>query len=387
MDKVMISLVGGRPVPNIQAALHIRPSIQYFVVSKDSMGKGRDLEKTIAALPDGLKPPEENIKPVSPYSLQETIDACREIVAKHSCNELIFNVTSGPKTMAFAAYDVAKELKKDGGSVDVCYLSNEGLVWVFQNNNEKVSIELKEYFASYGWQVTFKPDQPSEKFQQLVSLFIREVQVSTRLLSKLRRSDRGKGKRSIKTEYLPDDEYSLLKEIEGLGVVSNVDRDLNNTSYTICSDEDGIILLGGDWLEYYVYQTANSIQVKAFKCGWGVKEDAAAKGELDFVGIYGGQLIVASCKTETSLERKWLEELHSYTEQLGKGMCSGIFICTVSGSSRDQKTLESYQKWASERRIVLVLAEDLPNLPAILKKVVLSDPNADPKDIPYYPRI
>ena len=44
-------------------------------------------------------------------------------------------------------------------------------------------------------------------------------------------------------------------------------------------------------------------------------------------------------------------------------------------------------KWAKERQIILVTAEDLSRLPDILKKVVIGDINAEPKDIPCYPRI
>ncbi len=98
-------------------------------------------------------------------------------------------------------------------------------------------------------------------------------------------------------------------------------------------------------------------------------------------------MVIASCKTENSIKRAWFEELHSKAEQLGKGMCSELLVSSVSKSDRTRDDLEEYKKWARERQIVLIMAEDLPQLPDILRKIVTSDKDAEPKHIPYYPRI
>ena len=81
MAVVLISLVGGRPVPNIMLAQHVRPDYHYLIVSRDSVGTGRDLEKTLAALPMAFAPKESRV--VEPYALQETFDACQMIIARH----------------------------------------------------------------------------------------------------------------------------------------------------------------------------------------------------------------------------------------------------------------------------------------------------------------
>ena len=101
----------------------------------------------------------------------------------------------------------------------MCYLSREGLVWVFRdtNNVEPVRIELKDYFTSYGWSVTSKPEQVDARFQKLVSLLVQHLPISHRLLLTLRSNDRGKGKRTLKyNRYLNDGEFSILQEIEQL---------------------------------------------------------------------------------------------------------------------------------------------------------------------------
>ena len=369
MAKVMISLLGGRPLPNVLAALHLKPDHHYVIVSEDALGEGGNYEKAIGALPEHLKPAESLA--VKPYALVETAQQCKTVIDQHPSDQIIIVSASEPKTMSFGAYDVAKELRAGKRNVDMCYVSRDGLVWIFRgtDNVEPVSIGLKDYFASYGWSVTFKT-QADKKFQKLVSLLVDTIPYNKRL---------------------NDVEFSLLKEIEALQVVRNVQRTDTETRWTIPGDEEAKFLLTGDWLEFYVYQIATQLKTAQGaplfdECGWGV-EDTSGKGEIDFAGIFGGQVIIASCKTEDSIKRAWFEELHSRMEQLGKGMCSALLVSSVPKGSRTEADLEKYRKWAKERQIVLVMTEDLPQLPKILEKIAMGRRDAEPKHILYYPRI
>jgi hypothetical protein len=321
---------------------------------------------------------------VKPYILAETTQQCEAIARQHQNDKIIVVSASEPKTMGFGAYDFVKNLQAQGRDVDMCYLSREGLVWVFRNNVEPVRIGLKDYFASYGWNVVPKQKQIDERFQKLVSLLFQHPPNSHNLLCTLRSNDRGRGKRTIKCKgHLNDKEFSILQEIEQLQIVSNVQRTDTETRLTIHSDEDAKFLLTGDWLEFYVYQIASQLNSLFDECGWGV-EDTSGKGEIDFAGIFSGQMVIASCKTEDRIKRTWFEALHSKMDQLGKGMCSSLMVSSVP---RDKKDVADYEKWARERQIVLVMAEDLPQLPDILKKIVTGDKNAEPKHIPCYARI
>ena len=97
--------------------------------------------------------------------------------------------------------------------------------------------------------------------------------------------------------------------------------------------------------------------------------------------------MIASCKTKNGIKRTWFEELHSKAEQLGKGMCSTLLVSSVPKNSRTERDLQEYEKWAVERRIVFVMAEDIPVMPDILRKIVTSNRDAEPKHIPCYTRI
>src|SRR5579859_5573641 len=118
MATVLIALVGGRPAPNITLVQHLQPDHLYLIVSRDSEGPGRDLEKTLAALPAAHVLKQTFV--VAPYVLRETIEACREIIAQHSGDRITLNTTLGPKTMAFGAYDAAKAAREQGVDIEVC---------------------------------------------------------------------------------------------------------------------------------------------------------------------------------------------------------------------------------------------------------------------------
>lgn len=257
MAKVLISLVGGRPLPNIIAALYFQPEYLYFIVSRDSRRSGGDYEKTIAALPQRLK--SERDSTVNPYSLQDTIDHCRAIIQKHKEDEIIINATLGPKTMAFGAYEAAREFKQQGLNIEVCYLAPQGLVWVFREPHEPepVKIGLKQYFNSYGWNVSCKNHDVTDNFRNLVQFMVANLPMS--FLTTFRKNSQGSGKKTHKcsTKEIGDDK--ILRQFEELGFISNVRRDDQNAYWTINSSEDRELLIKGDWLEYYVYATASTL--------------------------------------------------------------------------------------------------------------------------------
>ncbi len=395
MAKVIISLLGGRPLPNILQVIHLEPDFLYFIVSEDSVGEGKNSAKAISALPDHLKL--SDLYPVKPYERTETFQTCEIIARKHKDDQVIISFASEPKIMTLGAYDCAAKLRAEGQKIDICYLAREGLIWVSKDTDdiEPVQITLPKYFASYGWNIRMNTTETSEKYQQLVSLLVENLPFSHNLLYKLRSEDNGEGNKGKRTKKckktLIDEEFSILQKIEKLGVLHNVQQINTETKFTIPGDEEAKFLLTGDWLEYYVFQEAlkltKSKGVPLFdECGWGV-EDVSGKGEIDFAGIFGGQMIIASCKTGDNVNRSYFEEIHSKSEQLGKGMCSILVVSSVSRETRTEKKLQDYEKWAREREIGLVMAEDIPQISKVLHKFVQGNNNEKPEHIPYYDRI
>jgi hypothetical protein len=390
MARVLISLIGGRPLPNILGVLHLNPDYLYLVASQDSMGKDGNCQKAVDALRENVKVNLRGVYSVKPYTPQSTIRICQQIFNHHVKDEVIICTASEPKPMGFGAYDIVKDLRTEGFQVELCYLTNEGLIWLFRDYTESVTIDISTYFASYGW--TIQNKVADEKLKKFVSVFQDQVLPFQRLLNAIRKPSQGKDKRSCKlNKPLDDSLYVLFQKAEALGIISKLQRDKNCTSWTINSQEDSDILLGGDWLEYSVYKTASELKDKQGKplfeeCSWGV-EDQGNKGEIDFVGIRGGQLVIASCKTTDKVERKWFEELRAKAERLGGRMCSCLFVSSVLKSTRKDHDMNDIKRWSEEFQIVPVFAEDLFRLDVILRKIALANSNMEPDDITCYPRI
>jgi hypothetical protein len=360
-QRILISLVGGRPLPNVLIALHLNPAKIYFIVSQDSLDKV--YPQITGALPESY--PYEN-RVVDPYQVSDSRQKCQDIVQMHQEDEIIFDITAGTKPMAFGVYDCAREKKEQGLSVDISYLNREQLQSIFDSTRlDSVTLSIQDYFKSYGWNINLNQDD--KQLKQVSSIFQENLDTVHELLRKLKAENRGKGKRKIGIRHseniLSDKEINVLNLIPP-SIISNITKN----SFTINGTQEGELIINGKWLEYLVYDIAQ--ESKLFdECAWGV-EDTNRRGEIDFVGIKNGQLIIASCKTDQNLERRYFEEYHSKSVGLGNKMCSVLLITTISRESRDAKTLAKYESWSKEREVTLIMREDVARLVEIFKKIV-----------------
>lgn len=386
-DRLLISLVGGRPVPNIVMTLYFRPTHLRFVVSEDSARENGDYAKTKSALPLALIQPDEVMsRVVDPYNVAESREMCLYFASLFPDADIILNYSLGSKPMAFGMYDAARELRERGRNVELCYLTPKGILFIPDGKKEDAAIDISQYFKSYGWNVGFKQGLSDIKMEQMIALILEDIPTSVELLRELRKNDRGKGKRTCNSAGITEHQYSVLLRMEEAVLLSNVRQEDGKTYWTINSADDGERLLAGTWLEYYAYLQARTSGVFS-DCAWSV-EDVDKKGEIDLAGMLkGGQMMIASCKTEKSIERDMVEETNDKGNQLGKGMCSKVLITTIARAACSHNQLAIYQRWGSEREVLILFAEDLPNLAVIFKKIALANKSLEPAHIPIYSRL
>jgi len=104
-------------------------------------------------------------------------------------------------------------------------------------------------------------------------------------------------------------------------------------------------------------------------CGRKDRRSKGWKGEIDFVGVFKGQLIIASCKTESKIKSQFFNDLSTMGDQLGKGMCSKIF---VTSTQPEDEQREGAERWAKDRNITVVYGDDLlSGLEGILEKAAM----------------
>ncbi len=374
MTTLLISFVGGRPLPNIQLILDVKPDELYLIVSQDSTGKSSNQEKLITALPANLKPIDSY--PVAPYVPGETMNACQKIIDKHTTDTIILNIASEPTTMSLGAYQFAKKMKQEGKSIALLYSSRDGIVDIFNETQSPrpLKISIYDYFTVYGWHIETKTDIEKNNIT-VTKLLVENLPVSHDVLKMMRQYDKGNANTIHLKQHCTDEQYHLLQEIEKIGFLKNVQKTVSGVSYTKTSQDDWEFLKGG-WLEFYVYMTAKALQHPSGQplfdeCAWGVEEKSEGirdgKGEIDFVGIFKGQLIIASCKTESKIKAEYFNQLSTRGDQLGKGMCTKLFVTSTFPTENQRKDAE---RWAQERGIMLVCGNDLSTLGHILEQAV-----------------
>ncbi len=396
MDKkktIMISLLGGRPLPNVQAVLHLKPDLVYFVASKDSIGNSSNYEKALQAIPNPMRP-SNPLRAVNPYSMRETQAACAELAAQHPDDDIVLTLASEPKMMTLGAYEFARQTHR----VRLCNMTRIGLVWLRDEQLEKMEISLEDYFKVYGWQVEWSLARRRlndlARYSELLSAIAGNIATACELFAAMRaeaqRANRAGAIHRKCIRRVGKAEHNLLQAIQKNQPELTHVRFTQQSIEWDCTDWADLnsFVLSGDWLEAYVLHEALR-GTMFYECAWNIRdilwqEQGSRRDarQVDFVGIKEGQLVAASCKSNFKLERNFFEEIRARADQLGKSMCSPMLITAAERNSGSDLA-----RWAEETEVVLVTREDLPHIGAILKKVIDGDVNAAPKHITIYPRM
>lgn len=116
--KVLISLIGEQPAPNLLPIRHYHPDCVMFVDTKQTRSVSERLRRL---LPGNISI--VDAQPFDPFDLLATAHRLRELIEaeKWSAGDVVFNLTGGTKPMALAAFGVAQQL----GS-RVLYIQSEG---------------------------------------------------------------------------------------------------------------------------------------------------------------------------------------------------------------------------------------------------------------------
>ncbi len=111
-------------------------------------------------------------------------------------------------------------------------------------------------------------------------------------------------------------------------------------------------------------------------CRWNQKiVDGNNKNELDVALTYHAQLLIAECKTgEEAFSSETLYQVNAVANMLGNRFVGKLLVTSLS----KKYASNDFEAKRDGLSIVLVTAEDLPNIGEILKREALT---------PTYPRI
>lgn len=389
--KVALMVVaGGRGVPDALALLYLKPALVLPITSKE----GWDTEKAFLDLAHRI--PGCTVLPmmhVDAYDLDKAIEVCREEL--NACREKfresdpdvewewIFTITSAPKILAFAAYEIAKDL--------------EVPCWFSASLQEKVVSLIKEYkvdterffhlsfndYIKIQGRTCRKKEPQIPRYRETVeawadvaeklALSSETYQLSPIFYSHMKRKDKNLGDAVRDPMCLPSniEDLSLVKWLVKRGMLKIGKACEGGTLYRFNSKEAAHFLGTGDWLEVYVWDQINKVDDKPFAddCRWGYEiPKNTVKNELDIALMYKAQLVVAECKTDEQPfegKKNYLQKIDAVADQLGGDYVSKVFVTNQPGKG------ESYNifcKQADQRNIKVVTRESLHEIGKIMKK-------------------
>ncbi|HLI05883.1 MAG TPA: DUF1887 family CARF protein [Ktedonobacteraceae bacterium] len=397
--KALMVVAGGRGVPDALALLYLKPGLVLPITSIEGWETETAFLDLAKRIPGCKVLPMEQI---DAYDLDGAIVAIKDF--REQCNkshptiewDWIFTITSAPKILAFAAYEVAKGL-----GIPCWYIASQqekvvSLVKEYEkvDTNRFFHLSFNDYIKIQGR--TYRERKPFPGYRQSVQSWgdvaeaMARSEETSQLLPIFYRHRKRPGK-SIDDAFR--DPMFLPPEIETLPLVKwllkrgmlNVGRTLpEGTPYRFSSKIAAQFMSTGDWLEVYVWDQINKTKGEgngkpfADDCRWGctIPKDEV-EYELDVAVMYKAQLVIAECKTDEQPFRgdnNYLRILEAVADQLGGDYVSKVFItnCRKGGAS-----YEAFYTQAQQLNIEVVTWERLPKIGEIMKQQAMH---------PKYPR-
>jgi hypothetical protein len=405
ITKAQLILVGGRPIPNILTIIHENPNIIVAVCSKES--KDRDwphLERMIRALsPQSLILEPE---PVDAFLVTDIQNICISEMLRFPKAEWVVNVTTATSLMTLGAYKAAEICQKQCGlSIKCWYLDTAGtriIPLVGKGNDKEIfSIKVHQYVTTYDYGLQdgnskdykerYLMDDWLEVAQQLGKNIVKAELLKEIMLDAKDSPKKGKdnnGNDIVKpvqlTKSLALEKYYLLEELEAVGLIKNLKKDLSGFHFHISEQQHKF--LNGSWLELYIYTAAKNLNLFD-DIQWNKEiidnnpERQVKKplqfNEMDVSMTYKAQLLIVECKTGgAGLSSKTLNDIVSMVDLIG-GKFVGKILATNQSLNDESHTfrdssLENFLTIADRKEVYIITREYLPKITEILEEQTLN---------------
>lgn len=381
--KALLVVAGGRQTPDVIALYCVQPHFTIIVTSEQGWKNEEVFVNIAQSLPHneyiGFK------REVNAYNLDVALKACKDAVADVKQDypdydfDWTFSISSGPKIIGIAAYELAREhnipclyvdtrenkivsLIKDIGvtSDDIFHMDVPHYMKIHQRTPAVHSPEKKAYrdiVEKWGdiAKILAMSDDTSDFIKEMRN---KPVHVFVSLPRHLINS-------------------SLIQDLEKVNAIEVKHSSDGTISCAFTSKNFARFIGTGDWLEVYVWNEVNQLKITD-DCQWGYEIRSIASNELDVVFTYQAQLIFVECKTEGEPFRQkvgHLDTISAKAEMLGKTYVTKVF---VTSEPRTHEGYDNFKNQADLRQIVVATYEDLPVIRQLLKKEAVD---------PTYPRI
>lgn len=372
--KALLVVAGGRIVPDVLALFAIQPHLVVIVTSIEGYNGESTFREVVASLPDHEKIG-ETIH-VDAYNFEAAKIACIEACRPYPDTEWdwTFSMSSSPKIMGIAAYEVARQKNVPCLHIDTQHEKIVSLVQdirgkhVFPNNLFHMNVDT---YMKFQQRQRKEQKQQELQYRRVVERWHHIVDIlaqspDTPLFTRLMRDKAEKQEVALLPSTLADS--SLLKDLIQANIVKLIEK--SEGIFCAFTSKNAARFLGkGDWLELYVWSKIQTHQPKfADDCQWGYVIKSTAENELDVVFTYNSSLIFVECKTDENpfyQKTKYLDAINNKAAMLGGSYVTKLF---VTNASKMMEGYENFDAQAKLREIVLVTGEDFPKIGEILEK-------------------
>jgi len=302
MARIHICLVSAQPIPNLIPLRMegLKPEKVILLVTPDMTIQSERLEKVIKSW--GIKVEKH---PIAPYDLNSARETCIGLLTEYENEEMILNATGGTKIMAFAAFEVFRELGKKIIYVD----TQDKLIQMLSPDFKKIDfagvIKVPQYLQAYGQTIISEKDTTIINkhipiFNELVKL-CDIYQDAVKILNKY--SAPFRNARTFPLDVKVEEDDSMMPGFKDLMMLFEK-HDILYLKNGILKFKglDDIEFVSGGWLEEYVYSIVKSINVTDIRMGVEVRWDTPGKrhpfNEYDIVFTHNNRLYLIECKTK-----------------------------------------------------------------------------------------
>ena len=396
--RVMFMLVGDQTIPNLMPYLELNHENAISEVVLVTT-RAAPLEYALGNLSNFLTQKTNRAVPalyrceVEKLNLQENLAVIREQIVRlrevaekrgdQHC-EFIFNMTSGTKVMALAAYQIAVETGSRLIYLDSDHNQLLDLLPHLQAQPLRQALSIADYTAAYGYQIK------SVELTVLPSLAL-PVEAAgllamappgavTRLVKTLLRYggqpaslefDDSTNKAELELVRTLDGSLWQLEEIGGGGGGANKsETEPAQVKFKVKWLQPATFFPGGKWLELYAFYCVTRLleseedRLHDLAAGVTLLHRQGFENELDLVFSWGHHLAVCSCKTGHKTESQWIYDLNDRARSLGT-FCHKVLLLNF-----DARGAAAFRERARQDKIQLFDQSDLPFLTEHFKKLI-----------------
>lgn len=356
----LISLVGHENMPNIIAAIALKPDRLAFLVTEAFA------ETSYPHLCNLLRKKLPKLNAiwdyhVDAYSIESAKRACGKAIIE-SGQDVTVNITGGTKLMSIGAYQAALE-----HNCPAIYVETNQRKILYQHNPDGVddipfpakALRIDDCLAAQG-----KTSRASRSYTAFELRSARQLALRARAMNQLAtkiRSAANRRFRHIQWNNISGEVRNLIDMLDSQSLIQIATSHGRYRKFSVSSDFEQ--WLGGRWLEAYVYDTAVLCGFDDVQTGVEIFFGSTRVGnELDVLIEHNTRLTIISCKTGR-MDANHLSELVTLADEAG-----GLFANAIVVTSTDPGPV--FKKRAQILKIKVFGIYELPSLEEKLKMII-----------------